>query len=49
MLRLADRIDQFSTAIGRAAAWLVFLVVVIQFAVVLLRYALGMGSIWLQE
>ena len=49
MLRLADRIDKFSTAIGRAAAWLVFAVVLVQFAVVLLRYAFGTGSIWLQE
>jgi TRAP-type mannitol/chloroaromatic compound transport system permease small subunit len=49
MLRLADRIDRLSTAIGRATAWLVLAVVVVQFAVVLLRYALGVGSIWLQE
>jgi TRAP-type mannitol/chloroaromatic compound transport system permease small subunit len=49
MLRLADRIDRISTAIGRAAAWLVFVVVVAQFAVVLLRYGFGMGSIRLQE
>jgi TRAP-type mannitol/chloroaromatic compound transport system permease small subunit len=49
MLRFAERIDRFSTAIGRAAAWLVLAVVVIQFAVVLLRYLFGVGSIWLQE
>jgi TRAP-type mannitol/chloroaromatic compound transport system permease small subunit len=49
MLRLADRIDQFSTAVGRAVAWLVLFVVVVQFVVVLLRYVLGIGSIWLQE
>jgi TRAP-type mannitol/chloroaromatic compound transport system permease small subunit len=49
MLRLADRIDQFSTAVGRAMAWLVLFVVVVQFAVVLLRYVFGLGSIWLQE
>lgn len=49
MLRLADRIDRFTTVIGRAAAWLLLAVVLIQFLVVLLRYAFGMGSIWLQE
>ena len=49
MLRLADRIDQISTAIGLTVAWLVLVVVVVQFAVVLLRYVFGIGSIWLQE
>jgi TRAP-type mannitol/chloroaromatic compound transport system permease small subunit len=49
MLRLADRIDRLTTAIGRFAAWLVLAVVLIQFLVVLLRYAFGTGSIWLQE
>lgn len=49
MLRLADRIDQLSTLIGRFAAWLVLAVVLLQFAVVLLRYVFGIGSIWLQE
>lgn len=49
MLRLAERIDWLSTVIGRAAAWLVLVVVAVQFAVVLLRYAFGIGSIWLQE
>ena len=49
MLRLAERIDRISTAIGRVAAWLILAVVVIQFTVVLLRYGLGMGSARLQE
>jgi TRAP-type mannitol/chloroaromatic compound transport system permease small subunit len=49
MLRLAERIDRISTAIGRLAAWLVLAAVVLQFAVVLLRYGFGMGSIRLQE
>jgi len=49
MLRLAERIDRISTAIGRLAGWLVLAIVVVQFAVVLLRYGLGMGSIRLQE
>jgi TRAP-type mannitol/chloroaromatic compound transport system permease small subunit len=49
MLRLADRIDRFNGAIGRAAAWAALFIVILQFAVVLLRYLLGIGSIWLTE
>lgn len=49
MLRLAERFDRISTAIGQLAAWLTLAVVAIQFAVVLLRYGFGMGSIRLQE
>ena len=49
MSPIADAIDRINTAIGRAAAWLCLAVVLIQFAVVVLRYAFGTGSIWLQE
>jgi len=49
MLGIADRIDRLSTAVGRFAAWLVLAVVLLQFAVVVLRYAFGIGSIRLQE
>lgn len=49
MIALADIIDRLNTAIGRTAAWLCFAVVTIQFAVVMLRYLFGHGSIWLQE
>lgn len=49
MLRLAEAIDRLSAAIGRASAWLVLVVVLVQFVVVLLRYAFGTGSIQLQE
>ena len=45
----ADRIDRLNTAVGRAASWCALAIVLIGFAVVLLRYALGVGSIWLQE
>lgn len=48
-LVLADRIDRLNGAIGRAAAWAVLFVVLVQFAVVLLRYVFGLGSIWLTE
>jgi TRAP-type mannitol/chloroaromatic compound transport system permease small subunit len=46
---LADRIDRFTTAIGRAAAWLVLAVVLLQFTLVVARYLFGLGSIWLSE
>lgn len=46
---LAERIDRLNTAIGRAASWCALAIVLMGFAVVLLRYVLGLGSIWLQE
>jgi TRAP-type mannitol/chloroaromatic compound transport system permease small subunit len=46
---LANGIDRLNTAIGRAASWCALAIVLIGFAVVLLRYVLGLGSIWLQE
>jgi TRAP-type mannitol/chloroaromatic compound transport system permease small subunit len=49
MIALADTIDWLNTKIGRAAAWLCLAVVTLQFAVVVLRYLFGIGSIQLQE
>jgi TRAP-type mannitol/chloroaromatic compound transport system permease small subunit len=49
IVAVADLIDRASAAIGRAAAWLGLVVVLVQFAVVVLRYAFGIGSIWLSE
>jgi len=46
---LADRIDRLTTAIGRAAAWLALVVVLLQFSLVVARYLFGVGSIWLTE
>jgi TRAP-type mannitol/chloroaromatic compound transport system permease small subunit len=48
-IALADRIDRFNAAIGRVVAWAALFVVLLQFAVVVLRYAFGVGSIWLSE
>lgn len=48
-LALADRIDRINSAIGRCAAWAGLFIVLVQFLVVLLRYAFGIGSIWLSE
>jgi TRAP-type mannitol/chloroaromatic compound transport system permease small subunit len=49
MIAIADAIDRLNSTIGRSAAWLCLAVVMIQFAVVVLRYVFGIGSIWLQE
>jgi TRAP-type mannitol/chloroaromatic compound transport system permease small subunit len=48
-LAFADRIDDLNAAIGRTVAWLCLLVVLVQFAIVLMRYMFGLGSIWLTE
>jgi TRAP-type mannitol/chloroaromatic compound transport system permease small subunit len=48
-LAFAGRIDRLNAAIGRTVAWLCPLVVLMQFAVVLMRYMFGLGSIWLTE
>ena len=49
IIRLAALIDRLNTVIGRAASWCALAIVLLGFAVVLLRYVLGLGSIWLQE
>jgi TRAP-type mannitol/chloroaromatic compound transport system permease small subunit len=46
---LADRIDRLTTAVGRAAAWAGLFIVLTQFALVVMRYGFGQGSIWLTE
>ena len=47
--RIADNIDRVIAAIGRAAAWCCLYIVLAEFTVVVMRYALGLGSIRLQE
>jgi TRAP-type mannitol/chloroaromatic compound transport system permease small subunit len=49
MERLANTIDRLTAAIGRGAAWLVLLIVVLQFALVVARYVFSLGSIKLDE
>ena len=48
-LRLAAAIDALSFAIGRTVKWLAVLLVVAQFAVVVLRYGFGSSFAWAQE
>lgn len=46
---LADRIDRLTAGVGRAVAWLALVIVLLQFALVVARYLLDLGSIWLSE
>jgi TRAP-type mannitol/chloroaromatic compound transport system permease small subunit len=46
---IADAIDRTNAAIGRSTMWCCLYVVLAEFAVVMMRYALGLGSIRLQE
>ena len=45
----ASTIDRFSRLLGHVTAWLTLAMVVVTFGVVVLRYALDLGFIWLQE
>ncbi|GAB4166709.1 MAG: hypothetical protein OHK0024_01350 [Thalassobaculales bacterium] len=46
---LARHLDRVNHAIGRAAAWAALAMVLLQFAVVLLRYVFGIGHVGLSE
>jgi len=48
-LRLADGIDAASRLIGLSVRWLAVVLVLVQFAVVVLRYAYGSSFVWMQE
>jgi TRAP-type mannitol/chloroaromatic compound transport system permease small subunit len=45
----ADRIDRLIAAVGRTVMWFCLFLVLMQFAVVLMRYAFGIGWIWISE
>lgn len=47
--RLCRGIDGISRTIGRTAAWLTLFMVLVQFALVLMRYVFGIGSLFMQE
>jgi TRAP-type mannitol/chloroaromatic compound transport system permease small subunit len=49
IMAIVDRVDRVTTAIGRAVAWLVLVIVLLQFALVVARYLFGLGSIWVTE
>jgi len=46
---MAFWLESINRGIGRTVAWLTLITVLICFATVYLRYALGIGFIWLQE
>ena len=46
---LAARIDRLTAAVGCAVTWCVLAIALLEVAVVLMRYVLGVGSIWLTE
>jgi TRAP-type C4-dicarboxylate transport system permease small subunit len=45
----ADAAARIVGGLGRAVAWLTLVMTLLIFAVVLLRYGLNLGWIWLQE
>jgi TRAP-type mannitol/chloroaromatic compound transport system permease small subunit len=47
--RIASGIDLLNRQIGHGVAWLTLAMVLITFAIVVLRYAFGIGPVWLQE
>lgn len=49
LARLSALIDGVNHHIGRSAAWLALAMVLVQFAVVVMRYVFGVGSIMMQE
>ena len=49
LTRIADAIDHMNAAIGRAASWCSLFIVFVEFAIVVMRYVFGVGSIGLQE
>jgi len=42
-------LDRFSASLGKATSWLTLLMVLVTFAVVVMRYVFDLGFIWLQE
>ena len=49
LIPIAEGIDRLTGAVGRAAMWCLLAAVLLQFLVVVARYAMGLGSLWLSE
>jgi len=49
LLRIADDIDRLNRAVGRSVMWLTVAMVIVQAAVVLLRYVFAVGFVPMQE
>ncbi len=48
-MRILELLESVNVRIGRAVGWLTLVMVLITFLIVVLRYALDSGWIWLQE
>jgi len=49
MIRLARRLDAVNRAVGAVVRWLALMMVLVQFAIVLLRYVFGVSFVALNE
>ena len=49
LLAIVRLIDALNDVVGRAVSWLALFMVLVQFALVIMRYVFGLGSIWIQE
>ena len=49
MQALSEAIDAINRVIGRVVSWSILVIVLLQFAVVIMRYVFGFGSVWVQE
>ncbi|MCC5970036.1 MAG: TRAP transporter small permease subunit [Pararhodobacter sp.] len=49
MARVADALDWINRAVGAVVMWLALTMVLVQFAVVLMRYVFGFSSIFINE
>jgi TRAP-type mannitol/chloroaromatic compound transport system permease small subunit len=49
LLTLESGINAINEHIGRTVAWLAMVMVLVQFAIVILRYVFGIGSLFVQE
>ena len=49
LIAVCRGIERLNGAVGKAAAWLVLFLVLVQFALVLMRYVFGTGSLFMQE
>ena len=49
LIAVCRGIERVNGAIGKAAAWLTLFMVLVQFALVLMRYVFGTGSLFMQE
>lgn len=49
LVTFVNLVDRLNERIGRGVAWLTLLMVLVTFAVVILRYVYAIGWVWLQE